>query len=136
MLSSIEQINALKEIYIMNKFQINQRYSSDFRTLKPFALEDNFKCISIRRFWKYYDKSRNSIFTLFSTLFTDYTCIDREFPYICLDMFKVICCRFVVWWKWLTGDILIKKYFTLYKWVRIARQVAWNNRYLKRPNVE
>ena len=36
---------------------------------------------------------------MFSTLFTNYTCIYRDIPYFDIALFKVFCYRFVVYGK-------------------------------------
>ena len=43
---------------------------------------------------------------VFSTLFNKNTFIKRDFPYFCLDDFKVFCCRFVGCWKVLRISLL------------------------------
>ena len=69
--------------------------------LNPFPAADD--C------WKHCDKSRNcsirtisSFVTMCSTFFSNNTYILSDFLGFCLDVFKVVCCRFVICGKGLS----------------------------------
>ena len=71
--------------------------------LNPFPHVDNFWHLCSRQLLKLCDKRRNCskqaippFATKFSTFFSICTYNKRAFPYFLVDIFKVVCCRFVI----------------------------------------
>ena len=49
--------------------------------------------------------------TMLSTLFNNHTLIYKDFPSFGLDLFKVICCRFVAYGKELYSILRLRRFF-------------------------
>ena len=94
--------------------------------------------------WKYYGKRRNCNWVIspctimFSTLLNYFACvyIYRDFSPFCVDVFKVVCCRFDVCWKglwqltlslmWTLSDAsAADSFMKTFKLVCCCRIVVW-----------
>ena len=83
---------------------------------KIFITRRHFDASAADDFWKHNGKRRNCLewgispfATKFSTLFNNSTFVSRDFPNLCLYVFKVVCCGVLVWGKGLMKVWLLNR---------------------------
>ena len=125
----------LKTLWQRKKFLIMCNFSFYHNLIRSLQVGKGLSILMLSdasvtdNFWKHYDHGLY-LPQCFHLLFNTNILIYREFPYICQDMFKVLCCRFLVCGKGLSTAVWsmytqCKIFLFIYQWtVQECRLIA------------